>query len=172
MNILVVVARQPFAATPTARLADMLAARLGDLDGVKAETMTIPVSAAGGESLLDAAAACGMLRTVHADRVVALNFPAYLFPYLPKVVWIADPADLPAPARGTPAEGGRPGEIARILAQSDMHALRRSDRVFFGSDEVRDLAMRWCGVAGEILPVPDEDDSGGWAAAAARIAGQ
>ena len=169
MNVLVTLARQPFARTAAAILAETLVARLCEADGVRAESMTLPVGPGEGERLLDAAAQCGMLRTVNADRMIALNFPAYLMPYESKVVWLAAAEDLPAPACGERAQHGRPAEIARILAHADGNALLRAERLFCGSAGLAAQIRRWCGARAEVMPVPDADDRAGWAAAVTRL---
>lgn len=170
-KVLVVLARPLFQPDPLANFADALAARLNAIEGVVSEVMAIPVRRGDQERLLDDAALCGWLRTLNVDRVVALNFPAYMLPFGDTVVWLADGAhpfareaeladDEPAERRGK--------DIRCMIRAADIEALSRSGRLFCASAPLREAMRRWCGATAEILADPGDDERR-WARAIATL---
>lgn len=166
MRILVTVARTPFVPNAAGARGEALVRALVATKGVKAEMMTIPSNLRDGERIVEEAILCGLLRTGNADRMVALNFPAYNMPYPSASIWIATAADLPQ-AGGGP---DRAGTLADAMAHADARAFERAERLFCGSADLIDRVQKWCGARAELLLVPDDGDAEGWAQVAARIA--
>ncbi len=154
-KVLVTLSRPLFAPDPSVRFADELALRLNAVEGVESEVMALPFRPSEEERLLDDAALCGLLRTLNVDRMVALNFPAYLLPFADKVVWLDAH---PFAGETDPTAEGRPLQIRRMIRAADIEALSRSPRLFCATERLRQAMAQWCGVDAALLARPEGDE--------------
>jgi hypothetical protein len=156
MKIAVVSGAVPFAHGGARAAAATLAVQATRL-GHAAISMQLPFSLASDEALLDGVVAASMLRVEVADRVVALNFPAYFVRHAAKVAWLLEAADY----------AGR-GAVAQAIANIDLRALR-GVRLFAASAPVAERLSSLGDLIPVMLPVPAPDDDAAWAAVVAEL---
>jgi hypothetical protein len=159
MNVLVITMMIPFVRTIEDALHEHLVEQL-HLQGISAETIRIPVTADSAERLIDEMVVCRSLQVINVDRIIALNFPAYLVPHADKVCWLTDywkhvddsmecgGFRIPKTPRGK--------EIARLIQSSDNECLGQARRLFAASSSIRDRLKACSGLESDILMLPSK----------------
>jgi hypothetical protein len=88
LNVLIVNSVAPFVRRGAEELADHLCEQLNATDVVRAEVLRIPFSWEPFEELPEQIFLNCSLQLTNVDRVIALNFPAYLIPHSAKIIWL------------------------------------------------------------------------------------
>jgi Glycosyl transferases group 1 len=160
MNVMVLTNMVPFARRGVDDLAAGLTAALRR-HGAKAETMRIPVGGRSHERLVDAMALCRSLQVTNTDRVIALEFPAYLVTHRKKTLWVhaqfRDAYEAAAAvATGDPAAARR-GEIHALVRRADCACFAEAERLFCSASPTQARMRQYGGTLPEILPPPIDD---------------
>lgn len=160
MDILVCGAQVPFMRGGAELAVENLVAALTDA-GHRAELVKLP-TVWDREGIFDAALAWRMV-PMHADLVIATNFPSYFARHPRKVAWVFHQHRNAYDGYGTPWSdfGDDPDshEAARLLTQWDQQALGEATKIFTISGVVADRLARFNGLEGEPLyhPAPLHD---------------
>jgi glycosyltransferase involved in cell wall biosynthesis len=157
MRVGILTVQLPFRHNGAERHARDLCGALRDA-GVEAEIISIPFRESPPDAMAAQILACRLVDIVEScgvriDRVIGLEFPAYLMAHPHKVLWLRHLAPC------LDEEGGRPGEpeAARLVEHADRASLRQARRIFTQSQHVSNRLRDVSGAASVPLypPLPD-----------------
>ena len=161
MKVLVLSTMAPFVRGGAEELCDHLVRNLRMRPGVEAEAMRIPFTWEPAENLVEEMLIARSLNIWNVDRLIPLEFPAYLAPHPDKVPWLLhqhrQAYDLFDAGRSNIEAGPRGDALRRMVRNADDQAFRESRRIFALSPAGADRLRRYNGFEAEILPRPLDD---------------
>jgi glycosyltransferase involved in cell wall biosynthesis len=163
MKVLVVTSGVPFIRDGPEILADNLCQALSAA-GHESELIFIPFKHDPPNRIPDHMLACRLLDLsetcgVRIDRVIVLNFPAYLIPHSNKVIWLLHQHRTAYELWDHPLAGDLihhpDGPVIReAIRRADRELIPEAKAVYTLSKNVSDRLHRFCGIAGEPLYHP------------------
>lgn len=117
--------------------------------GHQAEVVNVPLRDDTSQAVRESMLAASLMHVPMADRVIALNWPAYFVQHPQKVIWLLEHRDQ---AERIPA--GDEGEPGAALARADSRGLRACDALYVGSALLRERVRRIDDLESEVLPPP------------------
>ncbi len=161
MKVLVLSTMAPFVRGGAEELCDHLVRNLRMRPGVEAEAMRIPFTWEPAENLVEEMLIARSLNIWNVDRLIPLEFPAYLAPHPDKVPWLLhqhrQAYDLFDAGRSNIEASPRGDALRRMVRNADDQAFRESRRIFALSPAGADRLRRYNGFEAEILPRPLDD---------------
>ena len=161
MKVLVLSTMAPFVRGGAEELCDHLVRNLRMRPGVEAEAMRIPFTWEPAENLVEEMLIARSLNIWNVDRLIPLEFPAYLAPHPDKVPWLLhqhrQAYDLFDAGRSNIEAGPRGDALRRMVRNADDQAFSESRRIFALSPAGADRLRRYNGFEAEILPRPLDD---------------
>jgi len=156
MDVVICGAQMPFMRGGAELAMENLVAAF-EADGHRAELVRLP-TVWDRDGIFDAAMAWRLV-SVHADLVVAINFPSYFVRHPNKVLWLFHQHRNAYDGFGSPWSDFRAGdpeslELAQRLTDWDTVAIGEARKVFTISRLVADRLARFNGLAGEALYHP------------------
>ena len=163
MKILVATSGVPFICGDAEILADNLLEALSEA-GHEAELAVIPFKDYPPGRISDQILACRLLDLtescgVRIDRVIGLNFPAYLIPHPNKVIWLLHQHRTAYDLWDQPAAGGLmdcpDGPVVReTIRRADRELIPEAKAIYAQSQIVSNRLLQYCGIASEPLYHP------------------
>lgn len=160
MNVLVLTSKVPFARGGAEVLCENLVLNLRQR-GVNAEAMPIPFSLNRPERLIQEMLVARSLRLFNVDRVIALNFPAYLVPWRNKVIWLINQFrhayDLWDAGASNIPRGERGEVICTAIRRGDDLAFSEAEAIFTVSPRISERFEHYNRWRTEALAYPLND---------------
>src|ERR1700691_225263 len=163
MKILVATSGVPFIRVAAEILAGSLLEELSEA-GHEAELTVIPFKDYPPNRIPDQILACRLLDLtescgIRIDRVIGLNFPAYLIPHPHKVIWLQHQHRSAYDLWDQPAAGGLvhspDGPVIReTIRRADRELIPGAEAIYTQSLKVSDRLLRYCGIAAAPLYYP------------------
>jgi glycosyltransferase involved in cell wall biosynthesis len=158
LNVLIVNSVAPFVRRGAEELADHLCEQLNATDVVRAEVLRIPFSWEPFEELPEQIFLNCSLQLTNVDRVIALNFPAYLIPHSAKIIWLTHQCrqfdDLCMPGGSNLLPTSRADKLREMIRLAEAEAFSKCCRIFAGSKVIQDRLKRCTCLDVEVLMPP------------------
>jgi glycosyltransferase involved in cell wall biosynthesis len=157
MKILVLGSFPPLLNCRGTEIFDDLIANLR-LEGIQAEGFRIPFSREPAEHLVEEMAIVRRIRMSNVDRVIALNFPAYLVYWPAKVLWLMhqhrEAYDLRDEGKSNIGVDLRGQQLAAAIRTSDRLAFSESQKIHTFSSITSRRLMEYNAVSSSVLHPP------------------
>jgi glycosyltransferase involved in cell wall biosynthesis len=157
MKIAVVNNCVPFISGGAEYLADALVKQLRER-GHETMLTRIPFRWNPPACIVDSMLACRLMRLIHADRVIALKFPAYYLPHDNKVLWLLHQFRQAYDLWGTPWQDIPDTDEGRRIRESVIHAdnlyLREAKAIYTNSHVTGERLKTFNGIDSTVLYPP------------------
>lgn len=131
MRVLIVYTMTPFETTPTRLLARELEEQLLQR-GYDAEILAIPFKADNFTDLLSQMMMVRAFELTHTDRIIALDFPAYLIRHTHKILWILD---LSLRMQYYIHDNNESSSVVKMITAADVQTFHEAKKIFMGTQE-------------------------------------